>query len=105
MTYSLQIGFQLLRLQVEFNPAEFGALALTFVVFLRFGHPMRRQHLDAAAIFLGEVITQFFFQFFGVGDFFHKALFLIFKLALPDNLLITCINYNHPPGELQGKSG
>jgi len=67
----VKIGFQLLGLQVEFNPAGLGAFTPVFVVFLRLGHPMRRQYFNPAAIFFGEVITQFFFQFLGVGDLFH----------------------------------
>ncbi len=68
----MQIGFQFLRFQVEFNPPEAVPLALTFAVYLGFGYPVRRHDFDPAAIFFGEVITQLFFQFFGVGDFFHR---------------------------------
>jgi hypothetical protein len=72
----IEIGFQFFRLQVEFDLAEFGIFDPIVIVFFRFGNPMRSHHFNTAAIFVTEILTQFFFQFFRIRNLFHVSILL-----------------------------
>ncbi len=65
-----EVGLQLFGLQVEVDLVErLGAFAPG--AGLGLGHPIRRRHLNTAAVFFGEIIADFFFQLFLAGYLVH----------------------------------
>jgi hypothetical protein len=67
-------GFQFLRLQIKVNVTEFVGRASPLGLGVRFGHPVRGDHLDAVAVFFGKIVAELFFQLFLVGYFGHGFL-------------------------------